>query len=343
MEYTRLPGECAEEHANRLVALLRERDAELERLRGGSFGDGGYVACTEPMVSQVGENVVVGQGIEEAEAMLEARSKEGQSPMVLELLKSLQSCAVYTDTPNHETNRKLWDAYAQGWGSDKDWVQRMAGHLPGPQERQLEFVGDEWSDESSLQAVLAEWLQPLVTAESTCAEVGSGGGRIAARIAGKVRRLVCFDVSSQMLAAAKRRLVDELGNKNVDFQQVSGETLYPAQHHGIFDVVYSFDVFVHLDLHQMRQTLCSIRALLRPGGQCFLSFANLLAPAGWQRFARQKRYSVGGFYFVSPDIVRCLVRRSGLELLRVSEVQEGNTYLNRDLLVIAQRPFDGNA
>lgn len=30
------------------------------------------------------------------------------------------------------------------------------------------------------------------------------------------------------------------------------------------------------------------------GGLFFVSFANLLAPDGWRRFARQKHYSVGG-------------------------------------------------
>ena len=54
------------------------------------------------------------------------KSAEKQSPMVLELLKNLQQCAVYTDTPNFETNRKLWNAYAQSWATDAEWVQRMS-------------------------------------------------------------------------------------------------------------------------------------------------------------------------------------------------------------------------
>ncbi len=32
------------------------------------------------------------------------------------------------------------------------------------------------------------------------------------------------------------------------------------------------------------------------GGLFFVSFANLLAPDGWRRFARQKHYSVGGHH-----------------------------------------------
>eukprot|EP00931_Biecheleriopsis_adriatica_P006016 TRINITY_DN107484_c0_g1_i1.p1 TRINITY_DN107484_c0_g1~~TRINITY_DN107484_c0_g1_i1.p1 ORF type:complete len:339 (+),score=69.58 TRINITY_DN107484_c0_g1_i1:41-1057(+) len=336
MEYARTADESAETYAARLLELLHQRDEELRCLRGTSqFGSMAVNESTETNEDPAGR---AGQGLEEAEAMLAARSKESQSPMVLELLKGLQACAVYTDTPNHETNRKLWDAYAQGWGSDKEWVQRMSSHLPG-ESRQLQFVGDEWSDEVSLEEVLKDWLLPLLKAEAKMvAEIGSGGGRIAARVADSVGRLVCFDVSSQMLSVAKQRLVNDLGLTNVEFEQVSGDSLYPGERHGSFDVVYSFDVFVHMDLHQMRHSLRCIYALLRPGGRCFVSFANLLAPDGWHRFAKQSHYSVGGFYFVSPDIVQCLLHRSGFRILRVSEVRKGNTYLNRDLLVVAQRP-----
>merc|ERR1711870_88986 len=96
-----------------------------------------------------------------------------------------------------------------------------------------------------------------------------------------------------------------------------------------------------MDLHQMSRTLQSARTILRPGGCLFLSFANLLAPDGWRRFSRQKQYSVGGFYFVSPDIVRCLFGKCGLVILKSSVPEAGNVYLNRDLLVLAQRPVSG--
>ena len=31
-------------------------------------------------------------------------------------------------------------------------------------------------------------------------------------------------------------------------------------------------------------------------GRAFISTANLEAPGGWERFTKQKEYSVGGFY-----------------------------------------------
>merc|ERR1712061_9295 len=161
------------------------------------------------------------------------------------------------------------------------------------------------------------------------------------KVVRRVKDLVCFDISTEMLAAARTHLAAQ-GCENVRFQHIDGEKDYPREFDNRFDLVYSFDVFVHIDLHQMRRTLRNIRRMLRPGGIFFVSFANLLAPDGWRRFSRQQNYSVGGFYFISPDIARCLLVKCQYEILKISSPQAGNTYLNRDLLVLARRPLEMN-
>ena len=70
--YLRQPGEDAEQHCARLLEALQQMTPSDE-----SFED----AVEQP-------------GLEEAEAILAAKSVEKQSPMVLELLKNLQQCAV---------------------------------------------------------------------------------------------------------------------------------------------------------------------------------------------------------------------------------------------------------
>ena len=69
--YARLPGEDAEAHCARLLQLLQ----------GGATPE-----------EDEGSNEA--EGLEVAEAMLAQKSTEKQSPMVLELLKNLQQCAV---------------------------------------------------------------------------------------------------------------------------------------------------------------------------------------------------------------------------------------------------------
>jgi len=340
--YGRGAEEPIEAYAARLQGLLLQRDLEIRELKGRLEGSTCAAAVDEDsaVADAAAEGAADGgDGLVEVEALLAGRSQAQQNPAVLQLLAGLQAAAVYTDTPNHETNRKLWDAYAKGWASEEGWVKRMASHLPGgPQE--LSCVGAEWSDEASLSAVLEDWLLSQVGPDTRAAEIGSGGGRIAERVAQHVKELVCFDISAEMLAAAKKHL-QARGVTNARFQQVEGDADYPGEYSGRFDFAYAFDVLVHLDLHQMRRTLRSVRELLRPGGRCFLTFANLLAPDGWRRFARQRSFTVGGFYFISPEIARFLLQRVGLEVLRVSAPQAGNTYLNRDLLVLARRPEGG--
>ena len=74
-----------------------------------------------------------------------------------------------------------------------------------------------------------------------------------------------------------------------------------------YHFIYSFDVFVHLDLHTIWSYMKTIHRMLLPNGKCFLSTSNLLAPLGWERFSTQDKYTVGGFYFTTPDAMRVRV------------------------------------
>jgi cyclopropane fatty-acyl-phospholipid synthase-like methyltransferase len=107
---------------------------------------------------------------------------------------------------------------------------------------------------------------------------------------------------------------------------------------GYFDFVYSFDVFVHLDLHTIWRYVSDISAALRPGGRSFLHTMNLTTPSGWKAFASQNCYSVEGHYFVSPEIVRILVERAGLELMKESSADSSNLYMDRDYLFVMEKP-----
>lgn len=146
MEYERHEGEALEAYAARLFEVIQQLKRDRREEKEEEFDGKGE-----------GSEDVTARGLEDAEEFLARRSVEKQSPMVLELLKNLQECAVYTDAPNSETNRKLWNAYAQSWARDADWVKRMSGHVAKPSD-ELSFVGDEWSDSGSLAEVLQEKL-----------------------------------------------------------------------------------------------------------------------------------------------------------------------------------------
>lgn len=169
-------------------------------------------------------------------------------------------------------------------------------------------LGEEWSSQGDLREVLEAYLFPLLTPQARVAEIGVGGGRIARKVQRRCAQLTCMDVSPKMLARAEatlRQLQQEQMQQDGEGSGAAlewvllspeGPAAYPERLNGVMDVVYCFDVLVHVDLHTMLQVFQGCRRLLRPGGRFFLSTANLLTPAGWRRFERQRKYTAAGFY-----------------------------------------------
>lgn len=249
--------------------------------------------------------------------VLAERAGAKEDNVLLSVARTLNAVVLYPEAKNSDTNRRLWDTYANEWDPSDSWVQRMAsgvGVAPDEAPERLRFVGDEWSTPESLSRVLDDFVRPYVSSDATVAcEIGSGGGRVASRVCEWVKELTCFDISSGMLARCRKAL---RGYGNVKFSLLGEEGAFPPTAAGAFDFVYSFDVFVHMDLHTMWRHFNHIRALLKPDGVAFVSTANLMAPDGWARFERQERFTVGGFYFVTPDQVDLLVDKAGMQVIK---------------------------
>jgi SAM-dependent methyltransferase len=228
-------------------------------------------------------------------------------------------------------NRTSWDGYAARWSSRG--FRRNLASKEDVDEEQLAILGDEWAEEG-VEDIVAEWITPYVTPESVAAEIGVGGGRVARLVADQVKELLCFDLSPGMLEHARTNLA---GKDNVRLALVQGPKL-PDDLTGRLDFVYSFDVFVHLDLHTQWRYFQEVERVLKPGGRAFLHTANLTAPGGWERFAAQEHYTLDGHYFVTPEVVKTLVGHTGLELVQESTPSDAHTVLKRDYLFVLERP-----
>lgn len=62
---------------------------------------------------------------------------------------------------------------------------------------------------------------------------------------------------------------------------------------------------------------------------CFLGVLISDWPGGWDRFSAQDKYSVGGFYFMCPDMVRLMLDKAGLRVVHEGEHDPSNSYYNR--------------
>ncbi|HEU5118411.1 MAG TPA: class I SAM-dependent methyltransferase, partial [Isosphaeraceae bacterium] len=192
----------------------------------------------------------------------------------------------------------------------------------------------EWGSPSDVQQVVSEWIDPHIHPESVVGEIGTGGGRVAALVAPKVGRFHAFDISARMLDRARHTLSSRT---NCEFHLLEAPRLDGFET-GSFDFLYSFDVFVHLDLHTQWSYISEVSRLLKPGGQAFLHTANLASNTGWGRFAGQERYAVEGFYFVTPDLVKLLCRQAGLGVVAEMSDGAGNFYYERDYLLLVAKP-----
>jgi SAM-dependent methyltransferase len=235
---------------------------------------------------------------------------------------------------NVDYNRALWDRYAKHWQKESVTIEN-ASVKGNERDSYIQHLGDEWGRLEDVEKIVAEYIFPYINAASVAAEIGSGGGRIASRVAPLVAHLYCFDISEGMLRKVRDALA---GRHNVDFVLLQAAK-FPANYGDTFDFVYSFDVFVHLDLHTIWKYFREIRRVLKPGGRTFLHTANLLAPGGWEAFSAQEAYDVEGHYFISPEIVSTLAQRSGLNIIKTSKPDAKNFYSNRDYLFILEKPL----
>ena len=79
--------------------------------------------------------------------------------------------------------------------------------------------------------------------------------------------------------------------------------------------------------------------VLKPGGRGYVSTGNLMTERGFERFASQAEATQIGFYFMTPDMVRRLLAKAGLVVVRESPEVPGNLLLERDFLVVFERPL----
>lgn len=214
----------------------------------------------------------------------------------------------------------------------------------------LALLGEEWSDKLSLAQVLEDFFYPNLS-EKDCivAELGSGGGRVASRVVPHVHTLHCYDISKEMLKRAEKAVLESLEENRLTrvtkFEFLQSPS-FPTDLSNFYDFVYAFDVFPHVDLHTQWKYYLEFYRVLKPGGKAIIHTANLEAPEGWNRFAQQDKYTVGGFYFMCPSMVLTLVKRAGLEVVTTSsqileqkkDSRVHNTYYNRDFLVLVKKP-----
>ncbi len=143
-------------------------------------------------------------------------------------------------------NRRIWDNW--DWGS----------------------CGEEWTDTSEWKSAMLEHvLHKYVPPGKDVLEIGPGAGRWSEWLQRDARTLTLVDLSEARIALCRSRFA---AHSNVAYHTTQGNNL-DAVPDAAIDVVWAFDVFVHITPKDTASYLSSMFRVLRPGGRAIIHHA----------------------------------------------------------------------
>jgi SAM-dependent methyltransferase len=133
------------------------------------------------------------------------------------------------------------------------------------------LYGMEWGDVDAvppLGFVREHFVAPYVRPDHVGLEIGPGGGRWTQYMLG-FRRLYVVDRYQEMLDEVKKNFrppnLVPIRNNGTDFPGVEDRSV---------DFVFSFGVFVHLDVDLIEEYLHNMRPILKPGANAVIQYSD---------------------------------------------------------------------
>lgn len=182
-------------------------------------------------------------------------------------------------------------------------------------------------------------------------DIGCGGGLLSEALAGTGAQVTAIDLGAELIAVASEHA--RQGGVAVDYRLVSAEDL-AVQEPGRFDVITCMEMLEHVP--DPSSILAACRALLKPGGQLFLSTINrtpaafVVAIVGAEYIARLLPRGTHSYQeFITPAELGRWVREQGFDVEDVSgmtyEPWAGRARLSRstavNYLMAARLPLAG--
>lgn len=178
------------------------------------------------------------------------------------------------------------------WAFEAMQRRRKSRGLPGLNSRKLnaeiwdawdwEAGGEEWTPSPEWKASLVDRvLLPKVPEGSVVVEIGPGGGRWTEFLIPQAVDYTGVDISKTCVEVCSRRFSPTAGGK-ARFRTNEGNNL-PGVTDGSVDVIWSFDVFVHINLADIAGYLDEFRRVLRPGGHAVIHHGTTAGHGGGWR------------------------------------------------------------
>ena len=130
--------------------------------------------------------------------------------------------------------------------------------------------GEKWTESSAWKdSLIRDVLRPRIPDGSDVLEIGPGAGRWTETLVELAGSLTLVDISSRCIEICQDRFGDQ---GHVSFHVNRGSDLSFIDDECI-DVVWSFDVFVHLAVSDIKGYMAEFARVLRPGGQAVIHHA----------------------------------------------------------------------
>ena len=169
--------------------------------------------------------------------------------------------------------------------------------------------GEEWTfSEAWKQAVIERAIAPYVRPDSHVLEIGPGAGRWTAVLLDRAAHVTAVDVTAECVEQCRARFA---GNEKLSVILNNGASLRKIGAQSV-DVIWSFDVFVHLSAAAIEQYVGQFPRILKPGGLAVI------------HHARAGAYAPGWRSNVTIEDVRRSARSAGLQVVEEIESLEGN-------------------
>jgi ubiquinone/menaquinone biosynthesis C-methylase UbiE len=166
------------------------------------------------------------------------------------------------------------------------------------------LYGLQWGDpqnDQDLRWVRDHYLLPYVNPDHAAVEIGPGGGRWTRYLLG-FGELHCVDFNQPLLDEHARNFrapnLHLIKNNGTDFPGIADQSI---------DFVFSFGVFVHLDLEVIEAYLRSMHRIIKPSGCAMIQYSDK------NKEGARKRGK--GFTDSTPEIIRPMVIASGHRIL----------------------------
>ena len=236
-------------------------------------------------------------------------------------------------------------SYADDWDEYVRYFSEYAKNEPTNVGRtDLKYPGDEWGTPEEWTAYADTFLKPFLPDDRSgiAVEMGPGSGKYTLEVVGKVKRMICFEVSKEFMKIAEGRLSQYIVQGNVEFELLKmwncNEIMNSLRAKNVLGEVHLFfsvDSMIHVELHTLIAYFINAAMSLRVGGHMAMGVASCTNEKGFRRLLDETPWCYGGmrpshqFYFLSKDIVHFITQQLGFEIVLFEE--------NRDINFVAKK------